>query len=125
MNPVALMTKSDIVFVGIAIMLLPWLYIAFWGDGNSGELARIQVGKQTPVLISLQTAQRYTFAGPLGNSIIEVKDGRIRFISSPCKGKQCIHSGWLSKNGDFAACLPNLMSITVSGHHPRFDSINF
>jgi hypothetical protein len=54
-----------------------------------------------------------------------VHDGRIRFVASPCTGKQCIHSGWLDNDGEFAACLPNLISITITGRNPRFDSINF
>jgi len=120
-----LITRGDIIIVTVLVLILPWLYVSFWGSGSQGEVARIQVGEQSPTLIPLQIAKTYTFKGPLGNSIIEVNNGHIRFIKSPCNGKQCIHSGWLGKDGDFAACLPNLISITISGSNPRFDSINF
>lgn len=120
-----LMTPLDWLVIASAALLLPWLYSNLWGNGSRGEFARIQVGNETPQVISLQQDQRFRFHGPLGTSVIEVHDGRIRFVESPCTGKQCIHSGWLGSDGEFAACLPNLISITVSGRNPRFDSINF
>ena len=120
-----LFTRADIVVICCALMILPLLYLQFWGNGSQGETARIQVAGHKPLLISLQHPQRYTIKGPLGDSIIEVNDGRIRFVSSPCRNKMCVHSGWLQHDADFAACLPNLISITVSGRNPRFDSINF
>jgi hypothetical protein len=125
MNKHAILTRADIVVICAALLTLPWLYQHFWGDGSRGETARIQVAGQTPLLVPLQRSQRYTINGPLGGSIIEVKDGRIRFVESPCRNKLCIHSGWLQRDADFAACLPNLISISVTGHNPRFDSINF
>jgi len=125
MTRTAIFTRADIIVVCVAILMLPWLYQHFWGDGSRGEIARVQVAGQAPLLIPLHRSQRYTFDGPLGTSVIEVRDGRIRFVESPCRNKLCIHSGWLQRNSEFAACLPNLVSITIAGHNPRFDSINF
>jgi len=120
-----ILTSADIIVICAALVLLPWLYSHFWGDGSQGETARIQVADQTPMIIPLQHSQRYTFDGPLGSSIIEVQDGRIRFVESPCRNQLCVHSGWLQNDAEFAACLPNLISITIAGRNPRFDSINF
>jgi hypothetical protein len=119
------LTRLDWLVVIIAVLTLPGLYIGFWGDGSQGLFARVQIGNQAPQVISLQQAQQYRFQGPLGATVIEVHDGHIRFIDSPCSGKQCVHSGWLKHDGEFAACLPNLISISLSGPNPRFDSINF
>jgi len=124
-NSPGLFTKADIVIICAALLVLPLLYTQFWGNGSQGEIARVQVAGHEPLQIPLQRSQRYTIKGPLGASIIEVDEGRIRFVSSPCRNKLCIHSGWLQHDADFAACLPNLISITVSGRNPRFDSINF
>ena len=63
--------------------------------------------------------------GPLGVSIIEIKELRARFLESPCKGQQCVHSGWLETAGELTACLPNRISIQLLGRHPRFDAVNF
>jgi len=69
--------------------------------------------------------RRLQLEGPLGNSTVELRDGQARFLDSPCTGKVCIHSGWLNSTGEFAACLPNRISIQLLGMHPRFDAINF
>ena len=70
----------------------------------------------------------YRVPGSLGISEVEVRDGRVRFVSSPCRGKQCVHSGWAQRGGEFVACLPNRVSFTVLGagaHGDYYDSISF
>jgi hypothetical protein len=50
---------------------------------------------------------------------------RVRFLASPCRGKQCIRSGWLAHEGDFAACLPNGVAVEVLGPERGLDAINY
>lgn len=52
----------------------------------------------------------YAIQGELGITEIEVKDGKFRFISSPCPGKTCIYQGY----SDMIVCLPNKV-IATSG----------
>lgn len=120
-----MMTRADRFMLAGAIGLLIWLYASLWGSHLAGESARLRVGNQPSVDVPLNENHRYTLSGPRGDSIIEVSQGRIRFIESPCQGKQCIHSGWLQRDGEFTACIPNRISITVRGRDPRFDTINF
>lgn len=47
--------------------------------------------------------------GPLGTTSIEVKDGKVRIIDSPCPGKTCINQGWTSP----IVCLPNKVVVRV------------
>jgi hypothetical protein len=61
----------------------------------------------------------------MGPSRLLVQDGRVRFTASPCRGKQCIHSGWLAHEGDFAACLPNGVAVEVLGPERGLDAINY
>ena len=51
----------------------------------------------------------------IGSVRIEVKDGAIAFIESDCTAHTCVKAGWLSTPGASAACLPNRISITVTG----------
>lgn len=57
----------------------------------------------------------YEIKGKIGVSIIEVKDKNVCFIESPCPNKTCITDGCISKAGEFLACLPNGISVTVTG----------
>lgn len=47
------------------------------------------------------------------NVVIEVEYGKIRFVSSECPDKICIHSGVLSKVHDTAACMPADVAIVI------------
>lgn len=47
--------------------------------------------------------------------MIEAKDGQIRFIESSCLDQTCVHTGWLSRPGDTAVCLPNRVIVKIIG----------
>ncbi|HHM05995.1 MAG TPA: NusG domain II-containing protein [Gammaproteobacteria bacterium] len=119
------MTRTDSLIVVLAAALLPFLYLGFWGEGGAGESVRIQDAAGRVIELPLARDQRLKVAGRLGESIIEVRGGQVRFVASPCTGKQCIHSGWLHESGEVAACLPNGISAAVAGRDPRFDAVNF
>ncbi len=119
------MTRADWLVLLLAIALLPVLYTKYWGAGGPADRARIAANGQAPLEIPLSRNQQLHIHGPLGDSVLEVKDGRARFLSSPCPGQQCVHSGWLARAGDLAACLPNGITLSLQGARPRFDSINF
>jgi hypothetical protein len=53
--------------------------------------------------------------GPLGETVVEIKDGAVQVISSPCPEKICIKTGRISKPGQWIACLPNRVFISIRG----------
>jgi len=119
------LTRADSVILIAALALLAFLFIRFWGDATQGEQARILVGGKEFSVVSLYKDQRLHIPGALGVSELEISAGKIRFVDSPCQGKQCIHTGWLALGGEVAACLPNRITVQVMGREPRFDAINF
>ncbi len=122
----ALLTRADWLAVVASVTLLPWLYTGFWqGPGDAGEEVHIIVGDRELPPISLEQEQTLTIQGSIGPSILEIADHRIRFISSPCPGKQCVHSGWHGHAGEFAACLPNRVALQIVGREGRFDTFNY
>mgnify|MGYP003290493703 FL=1 len=52
---------------------------------------------------------------------LEIIDGKIRFINSDCPDKTCEKSGFLSKVGDTAACVPAKTVVTVEGNEVTAD----
>jgi len=119
------MTRADRILVLLIVCTLPFLYVHYWFGNESANFVLIQSGRSDPVTETLQPNRRLHIAGPLGESVIEIRDGRTRFVSSPCKSQVCVHSGWLSSTGGFIACLPNRISLTLADQHARFDAINF
>lgn len=118
------MTVGDRILILCAVLALGFLYAAYWIPSTHGEYVRI-ISPTGERKISLSKDQEIAVSGPLGTSLIKVANGKVRFLDSPCRNKQCIHSGWLSHGGEFAACLPNRVSLLVSGREPRFDTLNF
>ena len=135
------MTRADQVLIAIVLCTLPLLYLHFWNprsaytdaDANAmhGAVAgtatvlRIQTADKAASTTPLTPDRHVQVAGRIGESTIEIRQGRARFLDSPCPGKVCVHSGWLSQAGQLAACLPNRISIQLLGNRPRFDAINF
>ena len=59
----------------------------------------ITVADKPPVSYPLKINRLINVASELGDSVIEVHDGKVRFLHSPCLGKICILSGWHHKYG--------------------------
>lgn len=118
-------TWADRFVIVLAVGMLPFLYHAYWGDRTQGEAVRILAPGRAPTTVSLDQTRTLTVQGPLGPSTIEIDRGKVRFVDSPCRNKLCIRAGWLSRGGEFAACLPNRISLVVIGREQRYDAINF
>ena len=119
------MTRADMIVVILAVALLPFLYMTYWGPSQQADELRVMVNGKETLAISLHENKHITVPGPLGASVIDIHDGKARFVSSPCRGKQCVRTGWLGQGGEFAACLPNRVSIAVIAQEQRYDSIVF
>jgi hypothetical protein len=119
------MTPADRFLILLIVCALPFLYRHLWFDKQPGNYLQIRAGDNAPITEILNPDRLLHVNGPLGESIIEIKNGRTRFVSSPCTNKVCVQSSWISDAGGFTACLPNRISLLISGRHPRFDAINF
>ncbi len=117
--------RGDYLILLFSVLLLPTLYFNLWGDRFAGEYVSIIVGSEQVELLSLQQPQKIEIQGSLGLSLLEIFNGKVRFIDSACQGKQCVHSGWIHQGGEVVSCLPNRISIAILSGEQRFDSINF
>jgi len=118
-------TKGDVVVLAFALALVSGAFVNFWhNDGHGAEAVVLVEGKRWARLNLFQNQELHV-PGILGDSVIRVRDGQVRFFDSPCPNKLCVHTGWLSQGGENATCLPNRVSLQILGSDPRFDSINF
>ncbi|WP_455197134.1 NusG domain II-containing protein [Kaarinaea lacus] len=119
------LTIGDRLLLVLALIFVVGLYIVYWGQSVYGNQAVIAIAGKHWRSIDLYQDGVYKVQGRLGISQLEVHDGKIRFISSPCDTKQCIHQGWIGQSGEIAACVPNTISVRILGPDPRFDTMNF
>lgn len=118
----------------LAIIFVGSLYKTFWFSEGHGDFAQVTVDQKEGVhsdghgknqLISLSENKIIKITGRVGVSELEILDGKIRFVSSPCPNQICVHAGWLEKGGEFAACLPNRIAVELVANNTFFDAINF
>ena len=119
------MTRADWTAIVAAFVMLPVLYVQFWSKTEPAHFVKLVHGKNEVEELSLTTDRQVEFAGDMGISTLEIKDGKVRFIASPCRGKVCIHSGWIHNSGQILACLPNGVLVELVGGTNEFDAINF
>ena len=63
----------------------------------------------------LSENRRLEIPGPLGITVVAITDKQVRVLSSPCRDKLCMNKGILQKNGDWTACMPNLIYVGIKG----------
>lgn len=59
------------------------------------------------------------------NVVIHAENGRIRFYKSDCPDQVCVNSGWISKKGEMAVCLPYQLIIKIEGADSEVDIITY
>lgn len=119
-----LIRRGDLLVLALAAALVGASYGIFWTPRAQGEKAVVSVGREVRAEVSLLADDSVPVKGLIGQSVLEVQAGRIRFIDSPCPGRYCIHTGWIDRTGEVAACLPNGVVVEIRGGEREFDAIN-
>lgn len=87
-------------------------------NGKKGELIKVTANG---ILYEYTTKSNgiYSVEGELGQTVFEIKDGRVHIIDSSCPEKICVHQGYTST----LVCLPNKVIITVEAEGD-FDAVS-
>lgn len=112
-------TKQNLIFsvlvlaaAGLLLLLRPW---------NQGAKAVVSLADGSQQTISLSADGRYDLAGNGGiTAHLVVEDNSIRFVESECPDHRCEGFGRLSREGDWAACLPAGISVVIEGGESPF-----
>ncbi len=110
-----LITKNDIVLIVLAGLVVV-LFFVFKNFSQTDLVAEVYYDGEVVDTVSLNKKEEKKIRTGENSSVVVVsRDGKIYFESSSCPDKVCVKSGELSKNGDFASCLPEKVVIKVSG----------
>ena len=96
--------------------------------GGSRDRARLHIqGPDGSWVYPMDRTERVEIPGPLGRTVVELSGGGVRVISSPCTNKTCIASGRIHRRGQWIACLPNGVSLTIEAGNtePDLDAAAF
>lgn len=102
----------DFIVLALSIGAFVLITIMAWqGSGTGGEL--VVDTPEGSYIYGLDQDRVIEVSGPIGVSLIEIKNHKAHFLDSPCKDKLCVHMGEQVENGQWAACLPNRVFLRI------------
>jgi hypothetical protein len=111
----------DIILIVAALSAGVVLLIVTGSRGKAGSYAVVMVRNNETARYSLSTDGIYTING--GTNTIEIKDGKVRMTEAECPNHLCVRQGWISFSGQSIVCLPNELSVTITGADDAADFI--
>ena len=105
----------------IFVVLLAFI---LW-SGDLADKAIIRGGGKIFREVPLSRNQQIEVPGPLGISIIAIQNRKARIASDPSPRQYCVRQGWLQQAGEIALCLPNQVSVELTGSRKKYDSLNY
>lgn len=125
-------SAADKLLLLTLVLALAGLYFYVYQPKTGAEKVAIHIGNELYLSEPLNQQKTINVTGELGDSVVEIDHGKVRFLNSPCRNKVCIHHGWAEHNGEVVACLPNRVTLSVSGskelvssQNEPLDAVNF
>jgi hypothetical protein len=63
----------------------------------------------------LNAEETVAVPGPLGDTIVRIHNSQAWVESSPCINQNCVETGLITRQGQWAACLPNNVLLIIHG----------
>jgi hypothetical protein len=109
-----LLRPFDLVVTGLALAITVFFSVRIYsGPVRQEEL--IVKGPGGSWVFPLEAEERIEVPGPLGTTVVELRDGEARVLASPCTNQLCVSAGAVRRRGQWIACLPNSVLVTVEG----------
>ncbi len=119
MRPLLKFSRGDKVLIALCVLLNAGLFYYFGSGMGQGSWVVIEVDQKKVARYAL-TINRITHVeGPLGKTEIEINEGKVRILRSPCKLKVCIKSGYIQYADRISVCLPNRVVVRIEGISER------
>lgn len=117
------MKKTDLIVIVLLIAVAGLIYgcLNFFNT-DTDTVAEIYYRGEYCCSLSLDKDMVYTHPA-LPDVKIQIKDGMIGFIESDCPDKVCINTGFLSRAGQTAVCLPNAISVVIKSKTDDLDTV--
>ena len=110
----ALLKPLDLVIIALSAAAIILLSISIYApDGGEPSLRIESAGGD--YIYPLDEDRRIDIEGPSGTSSIVIENGSAYFEDSDCRDKLCVLMGKISEEGQWAACMPNRVFISIEG----------
>lgn len=104
----------DVAAFLLALLVIGALSAAAYGRARGVPQVHIR-GDQGLWIYPLDENRLLSIAGPIGQTVVEIREGAVRVLSSPCPEQSCVRTGPAARAGQWIACLPNRVLVTLEG----------
>jgi hypothetical protein len=105
---------GDFVIFALALAALALSAARVYSGSSVPARVVIQAGGER-WLFPLEGETVFTAPGPLGDTVVELRGKSARILSSPCTNQTCVAQGAIRGHGQWLACLPNRVMVSISG----------
>lgn len=103
-------------YLALVVSLLAVTAVGIFAYGGGGTASQVVIQTQeTTYLYPIDQARTVVVTGPVGNTVIQISDGKVRVSDSDCRDRICVAAGWLDAPGEWTACMPNRVFVRVEG----------
>jgi hypothetical protein len=114
-------TRADRVLLAVLILLSLSGIIFIQEVLPKGGTVHIEVEGRPLYVLPIEQEKDLAVEGPHGETIIEIKEEKLRVKDSPCPRKQCVKQGWIERG--IIVCLPNKVVITVDNDSDKDSTV--
>jgi hypothetical protein len=84
-----------------------------------GRVRVLLQGHDSEWIFQINAEETVIINGPLGDTVVKIHDNRAWVESSPCENQSCVASGFVWRQGQWAACLPNKVLLIIEGNNEQ------
>jgi hypothetical protein len=91
--------------------------------GGGADRAEVYLDGELYAAVDLR-AVREPYTLPIGDgNVLEVDRGRVRMLSADCPDQICVHQSWSSEPAKPIVCLPNRVTVLLTGGGGETDAV--
>jgi len=118
--------KGDKIIVSLLVLFVAFFIFERYVFSKSKAQSVIIRSDGTIVKdIPLKDNGEYLIKSKEGELTCIIQSQEVKVIESTCPDKLCTKQGWISKQGESIICLPNRISITITGGNNVVDSTTY
>jgi hypothetical protein len=114
LKPRFLAKPGDFAAIAVSLALIAISALTIYAAPQSSVRVVIH-GSDRTWIFPLDAEERIAVPGPAGETVVEISEGRARVLSSPCVNQTCVAAGHIHRQGEWAACLPNKVFVSIEG----------
>jgi hypothetical protein len=114
----------DLVALAAALAVIALVSVRAYGTKTGAAVVHLR-GPGQEWVFPLGQDRIIQVRGPLGDTVVELRGGQARVLSSPCTEKICVRSGAIARPGQWIACLPNRVFLDIRGSGSSADAVSF